>query len=75
MDTIKTPLAAECATLDDVSVWEWSVLHMMKELKQTNGSPPIWGSQVGSCGLYFCLKVHTGNEEKGEFGTEPRKLC
>lgn len=24
MDTLKVPLAAEHATLDDVSVWEWS---------------------------------------------------
>jgi uncharacterized protein YcbX len=24
MDTLKVPLAAERATLDDVSVWEWS---------------------------------------------------
>jgi hypothetical protein len=51
MDTLKTPLATERATLDDVSMWEWSVQHMMKEVKQLNGSPPIRGSQLASCGL------------------------
>lgn len=71
MDTLKTPLATERATLDDVSMWEWSVQHMMKEVKQLNGSPPIRGSQLASCGL----PVHTVNEEKGEFGTDQLKLC
>ena len=49
MEPLKIPLSVECATINDVSVWEWAGSAYDQGAEVAELFPHFWGAQLRWC--------------------------